>query len=271
MTERPSTLGDVAAEYLATLPQEERADYQQEIWRFARWFGPERPITELGMRILESYQAQMEATGADSSRRFGPLRAFFIYAEGEGYLPEKLSKYIKIKRAASRGRRGNAVSEAMQPETIRLTAEGYNQLKEEYDNLVNVQRPQVSESLLEARRDKDIRENAPYDAAKQQQGYIEARIRELEHILGAAEIMGANKDRPASRVTLGSTVLLRDLSFDEEVSYTLVSSSEANPREGKLSVASPVGKALLDAGEGAVVEVEAPAGKLRYRVEKIAR
>jgi transcription elongation factor GreA len=151
---------------------------------------------------------------------------------------------------------------------IQLTPEGHSQLKEELDRLVNVGRPQVADALLEARRDKDIRENAPYDAAKQQQGYIEARIRELENTLARSEIMiGSNNS--AGRIGIGSTVLLRDLTYDEQVRYTLVSSSEANPREGKLSVASPVGRALIDCSEGETIEVDAPAGKLRYLVEKV--
>lgn len=268
MTAKNLSISGVASEYLATLPQEERLEQQQEVMRFVRWYGSERSLADLGMRSVESYLAQVEATGADTSRRLGPLRSFFIYAEEQGYLPERLSKYIRIKRASGKGRK-TIVSEPVEREVVHLTPEGYAQLKEELDRLVNEERPKVAEALLEARRDKDIRENAPYDAAKQQQGYIESRIRELEHIMAVAEIMKGGSTAPAGRVGMGSTVILRDLTFDETVRYTLVSSSEANPREGKISVASPVGRALLDSTEGAVVEVDAPAGKLRYRVEKV--
>ncbi len=262
------SLAGVASEYLATLRPQERSDQQQEIMRFARWFGSERPVGELSMRALESYLAQVEATGADTNRRLGPLRSFLVYAEEQGYVADRLSKYIRVKRTAAKAKKV-AAAEPVEREVVRLTREGYAQLKEEHERLVSEERPKVAEALLEARRDKDIRENAPYDAAKQQQGYIESRIRELEHILAVAEVIEEGPAVPAGRVGLGSTVILRDLAYDETVRYTLVSSSEANPREGKISVASPVGRALLDCGEGAIVEVEAPAGKLRYRVERV--
>ena len=105
--------------------------------------------------------------------------------------------------------------------------------------------------------------------AKDQQGLTEARIRELEHLLASAEILGQRSGVPSGRVSIGSTVVVRDLDYEDEMRYTLVSPSEANPREGKLSVASPVGRALLDNVAGAEIEAEAPAGKVRYRIEKV--
>lgn len=268
MSEKDNTLAGVATEYLSTLPATERMDTQQEVMRFVRWYGSDQPIGDLGMRSLEGYLSQVEASGADSSRRLLPLRSFLSYAEEQGYLSDKLSKLVRIKRVTTKGRRATAV-EPVEREVIHLTPEGHAQLKEELDHLVNVMRPQVADALLEARRDKDIRENAPYDAAKQQQGYIEARIRELEHVMAVAEIMEGAPVRQGGRVGIGSTVLLKDLTYDESVRYTLVSSNEANPREGKLSIASPVGRALLDQKEGSEIEVEAPAGSLRYRIERI--
>lgn len=263
------SLAGLATEYLATLPQAERIEQQQEVMRFIRWYGPELPVSDVGMRNLESYLAQVEASGADSARRLTPLRSFLAYAEDQGYMTDKLSKLVRVRRATGKAKRGAAAAQPVEREVIQLTPEGHTQLKDELDHLVNVMRPQVADALLEARRDKDIRENAPYDAAKQQQGYIEARIRELEHIMAVGEVLAEASPRPGGRVGIGSTVMLRDLTYDETVRYTLVSSSEANPREGKLSVASPVGRALLDASEGTVIEVEAPAGKLRYQVEKV--
>jgi transcription elongation factor GreA len=265
------SLAGVATEYLATLPQTERLEQQQEVMRFIRWYGPEAPIADMGMRTLESYLSEVEASGADSARRLMPLRSFLAYAEDQGYMTDKLSKLVRVKRVTSKGKKAAANSQTVEREVIHLTPEGHSQLKEELEHLVNVMRPQVADALLEARRDKDIRENAPYDAAKQQQGYIEARIRELEHIMAVGEVLAEARPRPGGRVGIGSTVLLRDLTYDDVVRYTLVSSSEANPREGKLSVASPVGRALLDQSEGSEIEVEAPAGKLRYRVEKVER
>jgi transcription elongation factor GreA len=270
MTSNAATMAAAAAEYLSGLSADERVDQQPEVLRFVRWFGPDLTPHELGLRAVETYQNQVEATGADVALRLAPLRGFLRFLEVRVYIDENLAKHIKVRRATSSIKKGNTV-ETVENEAVKLTPEGYKQLEEELERLTTQVRPQISAALLEARRDKDIRENAPYHAAKDQQGMVEARIRELEHTLSGAEILGRSTATPGGRVTIGSTVVLRDLDYDEEVCYTLVSPSEANPREGKLSVASPVGKAVLDSSEGAVVEAEAPAGKMRYRVEKVER
>ncbi|MBI3969005.1 MAG: transcription elongation factor GreA [Chloroflexi bacterium] len=155
------------------------------------------------------------------------------------------------------------------PSPTLLTHEGHAKLKAELDDLINNARPQIAQQLLEARAAGDIRENAPYDAAKQQQALVEARIRELQRVLANAEII--SDAHTGTKVTLGTTVVLHDVDHDEEIRYQIVNTSEANPRLGKISSASPVGRAILDRGEGDVVEVTAPAGTLRYRIERIER
>lgn len=270
MTDNAATVAAAAAEYLSGLTPDERVDQQPEVLRFVRWFGPELTPRDLGLRTVESYQNQVEATGADVALRLAPLRGLLRFLEAREYIGENLAKHIKVRRATGSTRKGATV-EPVATDVVKLTSEGHKQMGDELDHLTTVVRPQISAALLEARRDKDIRENAPYHAAKDQQGMVEARIRELEHTLAGAEILGASVAAPGGRVTIGSTVILRDLAYDEEVRYILVSPSEANPREGKLSVASPVGKAVMDSAEGEVVEAEAPAGKMRYRVEKVER
>ena len=269
MTVSPATMSEAASQYLGTLSADERLDQQPEVLRFVRWFGPELAPADLGLRAVETYQNQVEATGADVALRLAPLRGFLRYLESQGCIVENLAKHIKVRRATGAAKKNAPSLEPVDSEVVHLTPEGYKQLRQELEHLTNVVRPQISATILEARRDKDIRENAPYHAAKDQQGMVEARIRELEHVLAAAEILGETVSAPDGRVGIGCSVILRDLAYVEEVRYTLVSPSEANPREGKLSVASPVGKALLDSTQGSVVEVEAPAGKMRYRVEKV--
>ncbi|MHB1133716.1 MAG: transcription elongation factor GreA [Chloroflexota bacterium] len=271
MTTNVSTMAEAANQFLQSLSPEARLDQQQEVLRFVRWYGTEQPLNDLGLRQIETYQTQVEATGADVALRLAPLRNFLRYLEAQGYLAENLAKHIKVRRSTL-SRRAARGSELPQTEAVQLTPEGFQQLKDELDHLTTVVRHQISAQILEARRDKDIRENAPYHMAKDQQGLTEARIRELEHLLSAAEIIGQRSSSSfAGRIGIGSTVVVRDLDYEDEVRYTLVSPSEANPREGKLSVASPVGRALLDNVAGAEVEVEAPAGKVRYRIEKVER
>ncbi len=257
-------LTEAASEFIASLPAELKTSQQQELNRFVRWFGPDHKVEEITGITLETYQQQVESSGADLSRRLEPVKAFVIYAQRMGYIPDNIAKLIKFKKVALK-RTGKM--QQREEEGVQLTKEGFEQLKGELDYLVNEVRPLVAHELREARIDKDFRENAPYDAAKQHQAHVESRIRDLERTLvGASVMQGAPR---AERVMLGSTVVIHDITYDELVKYTLVSSSEADPRAGKISVASPVGKALLDHNAGEVVEVVAPAGKLLYRIDSI--
>ncbi|MCL4459172.1 MAG: transcription elongation factor GreA [Chloroflexi bacterium] len=269
MSARISSLTEVARIFLTTLPSEERPSYQGELNKFVWWFGSDRQLGELTARTLETYQEQVETSGADPLRRLTPLKSFLTYAYQEGFLPANLAKYIRVKRRTSPKEKTVNRVQAQEEETTHLTAEGYAKLKEELEYLINEVRPQIAQELWEARLDKDIRENAPYDAAKQHQAYVEARIRELERILGSATILEENKGT-SGRIRIGATVILRDLTYyEEEVRYTLVSPNETDPSAGKISIASPLGKALLDHTEGETVEISVPAGLLRYRIEKI--
>ena len=108
-------------------------------------------------------------------------------------------------------------------------------------------------------------------AAKNHQAEVEARIRQLQAVLARAQIIDASSTPKTGRIALGAKVVLHDVEHDEDLEYTLVSPNEANPRAGRISVASPVGRALLDRGQGDEVEVEAPGGTIKYRVSKVER
>jgi transcription elongation factor GreA len=130
-------------------------------------------------------------------------------------------------------------------------------------------RPKIREDLKRAMEDKDFRENAPLDAARAAQGYNEGRIREIEMNLDRAVEVKDQNGGLGNSVQIGSKVVLRNLSSDREVSYTLVRPGDVNPGEGRISFESPVGQALLQHQAGDEVEVAAPSGTLRFRVERI--
>lgn len=265
------TLVEAASRYIAGLPLTERPAEQQELYKFVWWFGSDRHLEELTGLIIESYQSQVEDSGADSTRRLAPVKSFLAFAQKQGYVANNLAKFIKLKRSSG-GKHQVGSRTAGRPtveeEVVQLTPEGYAKMKDELEHLTGVVRYQVAQEILEARRDKDIRENAPYDAAKQHQAMVEARIRELERIMASARVINPQS---SDRVMVGSTVVLRDLNGGEAVRYTLVSPDEVNPRQGKISTASPVGRALLDREEGDTIEVNVPAGIARYRVERLER
>ena len=147
-----------------------------------------------------------------------------------------------------------------------LTARGAAKLREELDRLKSIDRPQVIEAIAEARAHGDLKENAEYHAAREQQGFIEGRISELEDKLSNAEVIDVATLAGKDRVVFGATVDLLDLDSEDEVSYQIVGDGEADIHQGLISVSSPIARALINKREGDVAEVEAPGGHREYEV-----
>ena len=151
-----------------------------------------------------------------------------------------------------------------------LTYEGLQKLESELHNLKVVKRKEVAAKIKEAREQGDLSENAEYDAAKDEQRDIEARIDEIEKILKNAEVV-VEEEVDLDKISVGCRVKILDMEYDEELDYKIVGSTEANSLKGKISNESPVGKALLGAKVGEVVTVETQAGDLNYKVLEIQR
>ena len=151
-----------------------------------------------------------------------------------------------------------------------MSYEGLKKLEDELHNLKEVKRAEIAQKIKEAREQGDLSENAEYDAAKDEQRDIELRIEEIEKILKNAEVF-TEEDVATDVVSLGSTVTILDLEYNEEVEYKIVGSTEADSLDGKISNESPVGRALLGSKSGVVVSVETPAGELQYKVLKVER
>lgn len=156
----------------------------------------------------------------------------------------------------------------MGKEIIYLTAEGYKKLKDELDRMRSVERPAVSAAIAEARDKGDLSENAEYDAAREAQGLLEMRIAKLEDTLSNARIIDESKiDK--SKVQILSKVTLLNRNTNKQMAYTIVAEHEANLREGKLAIGTPIAKALLGHKKGDVVEVEVPAGTIHFEIVDI--
>ncbi|MFH1485958.1 MAG: transcription elongation factor GreA, partial [Chloroflexota bacterium] len=247
-----------------SLPAEERQRSQQEVNKFVRWCGADRPISSLTAREVESYAEGLGPSATNPQELLKPSKAFLTHAKKQGLISTNLAVQLKAKKTTSEGK----FTPERPRDVIHLTPEGYAELEKKVE-VLRKERPHIAEELRHARADKDFRENAPLDAAREHQAQVEAQIRQLEATLKAAVVMeNQATSKRNSKIDLGSTVLLRDLTYDEEVRYTLVSPSEASPLKGKISSASPLGKALLNRSVGEVVEISAPDGVMRYRVEK---
>ncbi len=151
-----------------------------------------------------------------------------------------------------------------------LTYEGLQKLENELQDLKVVKRKEVSQKIKEAREQGDLSENAEYDAAKDEQRDIEARIEEIEKILKNAEVV-VEDEVDLDKISVGCRVKIYDCEFDEELEYKIVGSTEASSLQGKISNESPVGKALIGAKVGEVVKVETQAGEIEYKVLEIQR
>ena len=158
----------------------------------------------------------------------------------------------------------------MEAKKTLLTYTGLKKLEDELENLKVVKRKEVAAKIKEAREQGDLSENAEYDAAKDEQRDIEARIEELEKILKNAEIV-VEDDVDLEKINIGCTVDVYDREFEEEIEFKIVGSTEANSLAGKISNESPVGRALIGKKVGDVVAVETQAGVIEYEVLKINR
>lgn len=151
-----------------------------------------------------------------------------------------------------------------------LTYEGLKQLEEELQNLKVNRRKDVAQKIKEAREQGDLSENAEYDAAKDEQRDIEARIEEIDKILKNAEVV-VEEDVDVNAINIGCMVRIMDMEYDETLEYKIVGSTEANSLKGKISNESPVGKALIGAKVGELIEVETQVGTLKYKILEIQK
>lgn len=256
-----ATLLEAATRYVASLDGDDRAPAQGEVNRFVRWYGANRLTGELRGHDVSLYGEELGATTAEARRRADLVRGFLGFLKKEGMTSTNLAPHLRLRKNTKSG-----AGPAEEERIVELTAEGHEALKDELEALM-AQRPQVREEIRRAMLDKDFRENAPLDAAKDRQAHLEARIREIEAALKHAVIveMGAG----GSRVQIGSTVQVTNLGSGASVHYTIVGANEGNAAAGKISNASPIGRALLDRTEGEEVEVPVPAGVLRLRIEKV--
>ena len=151
-----------------------------------------------------------------------------------------------------------------------MTYAGLKKLEDELQDLKVNRRKEVAQKIKEAREQGDLSENAEYDAAKDEQRDIEARIEELEKILKNAEVIDED-DVAIDTISVGCCVTLLDVEFDDEMQFKIVGSTEANSLKGYISNESPIGQALLGKKKGEVVEVESPAGAIQYKIMEIER
>src|ERR1700694_940798 len=182
------TLGEAAGKYLQASKEIDRAQAQSELNRFVRHFGSDIITIKLRAMDIEDYQEKVEKTGADVTRRLEPLKHFLVFLHKQGGTETNYGKLIKSRRATV-SKTGARRASRDDEEAIQMTGEGFENLKKELEYLTTTKREEIRRELLEARVDKDFRENAPYDAAKSHQAEVEVRIRQIERQLATAQVI----------------------------------------------------------------------------------
>ena len=243
----------------------------QELRRFVRWSG-DREVGKFTPHDMEQYAREVGQSGADSAQqRLQPVKAFVDYWKEQGWISIRLATHLRPPRSKTAGgARATTSRPAKQAEEGRtyLSQEGYDRLLQQVEDL-KAERVNVTEEIRRAMADKDFRENAPLDAAKDRQGRIETQIRELEATIASAYILPEGGEGVITRSTVGARMKVKNKDSGEVVEYTLVDAREADVASRRISIQSPVGQALLDHAIGEEVIIPTPKGTLTYIVQDV--
>ena len=263
----PVTVLQAVGSYVSSIkPDQDLGTAQRELNHFVHWCGPDRTLTELKPPEIGEYADQLGAgrTTPEAANRLQIIKNFLSYARKKRLIDENLAQHIRVRKSKATSKKGQGPGG---PEPIELTQQGLTRLQAELGKL-KADRGPLAIQIRKAAADKDVRENVPLEAAREQLGHTEARIRTIEGALKVAVVIDSS-GKATKRVQLGSRVSVRDVVNGRDTTYTLVSATEANPLEGRISDASPLGKALVNRYVGEEVEVDTPRGKTRYRIRKV--
>ena len=240
---------------------------QQELLRFQARIGKDKLISSLHAIEVGDYARWTTENVENPSSRLDPVKKFLTFANRKGWTQISLARYATAPRRNRRRFHNTDHATGASTPTARLSQERHTQLQEELQRLRG-EVPQIRETIRLARSDGDVRENAPLDAAREQQQLVERRIRQLENDLARVEIVdAANAD--TEKGSIGSRVTLHDMATEQQRSFTLVDVREADVSAGKISTVSPIGQALMGRGVGDELTITTPRGPVQYRIDGI--
>ena len=261
----PKRLLETVGTYIGSLKSSDDS-VQRELRRFVTWCGPDKDLANIAPSVIGDYADSVAGTGTtpQAGERLQVVRKFLSYAKKKGIIDVNLAQHVRIRKSRTKkGGPGVALKDRIQ-----LTFDGNAQLVTQLEELKS-QRAPMAKEIQKAAADKDVRENAPLEAAREQLGQLESRILEIERTLSKVVII--DSDGVVSKVVrLGTAVWLQDSETGRKSRYTVVSASEANPMDSKISDVSPLGKALLGQRADQIVMAETPRGTMRYRILQIS-
>ena len=250
--------------YVQQMPEDAKEVAQPEIAKFVRWVGPERSLSSITASEVGEYSEMQSARSqsADAQERLSNVKLFLTYLKKKDILKINLAQHLRIRKSRISANRSRS---SIKTQQVRLTKAGFDSMTRQLSQLQD-QRVVVVEEIQRAAADGDVRENAPLEAARENQGMIMSKIREIEGTLKMAVVIdGTVKDTKIVRI--GSKVELVETGSGRNIAYQLVEPNEASPLNGKITIASPVGAAILGQSVGSEVAVDTPRGSQIYRIE----
>jgi transcription elongation factor GreA len=260
------TLSEAFQVYVQQMPEDAKLAAQPEIAKFVRWLGPERTISSISASEIGEYSELQttRSTSTDAQERLATVKLFLTFLKKSGSVETNLAQHLRVRKSRIATTRARSTRVAQQQ--VRLTKAGYDQMTKQLAQLQE-QRLALTGDIQKAAADGDVRENAPLEAARENQGMVMAKIRDIEGTLKLAVVIdGRRSDGDA--VHIGSKVEITELSSSKKFQYQLVEPNESSPLAGKISIASPVGSAILGQSVGAEVSVVTPRGEQTYRIDR---
>lgn len=286
MTTTPSTegaqIGKLRDEFLRSdAGRGMSAEDASRLRKFVTWCGISTPAAAIQPYRIEEFLAQQLNTSAQPRTYTAALKAFFGYAHKLGAIEMNPMTVVRLPRGAGTAKKAAAtgpapaavaaaaarVAQKQEEEVLYVSRDRLATMQADLERMRTEERHRVSQMLHEAIKDGDLSENAAYDDAKMRQGLLEAHIRELESKLRNVELIEDQKT--GSAVGVGSTVVVEEVEGGDRIEYLVVGPEETNPRGGKISHRSPVGRALLGRSAGDQVDVTTPGGSVRYRIVSV--
>ena len=257
---------EAVGEYTGTLKEKDKSQAAiREINRFVKHFQGERLLASITPSQIGGYAEQVakNTMSEEAVEGLQAVRKFLAFIHKQEITDMNLATHFRVRKSKGNSRtgRGRSLSQKGGQE---MTQEGHDQLTSERE-LLESNRVSISESIQTAAEDGDVRENAPLEAAREQQGREEARIKEIEGMLRSAIIVDSS-GKGAKTARVGTTIVIEDVDKKKKSKYTLVSPSEANPLEGKISDASPLGKALIGKRSGQKAVAVTPKGQTNLKI-----
>ena len=257
--------------YVKTMREKDRdEETYRELQRFVTWCGQDRVMSTINPSFIGDYADSVTGTGGagirpQAAERLQAVRKFLTFAHKEGITERRLATHVRVRRSRTKTGAGGVQEDSQ----IQLTAAGYAALVTELEDL-KAQRAPLAAEIQRAAADKDVRENAPLEAAREEQGRVEARIGTIETTLNNSVVIDESDMGRSLIVKLGSTVKVKKAASGAEEEYTVVSASEAKPLEKKISDVSPLGKELIGKAAGNEVAVKTPRATMTYRILSIS-